>query len=97
VLLTAGAIVAIGVGGGLVRPMQDRWERMLTAAERETTTQYAAYQQGRTDAMRGSPVQQRRPAQPTMARQAMPPGGTQGDTPQGGGGYAPPNPDDPRD
>ena len=36
VLATIGAILAIGVGGGLVRPMQDRWERMLNAAERET-------------------------------------------------------------
>jgi hypothetical protein len=67
VLLTAGAVIAIGVGGGLIRPMQDRWERMLTAAERETSAQYAAYQQGRADAMRGSPAQQRRPAQSTMS------------------------------
>jgi hypothetical protein len=79
VLLTAGAIVAIGVGGGLVRPMQDRWERMLNAAERETSTQYAAYQQGRTDAMRGTPAPQRRPAPSsgspsTMWQPATPPG-----------------------
>jgi hypothetical protein len=52
VLLTCGAIVAIGVGGGLIKPMQVRWERMLTAAERETSSQLAAYQQGRADAMR---------------------------------------------
>lgn len=52
VLFTAGAVVAIGVGGGLIKPMQQRWERMLTAAERETNTQLAAYQQGRADAMR---------------------------------------------
>ena len=52
VLLTAGAVIAIGVGGGLIKPMQGRWERMLSAAERETNTQVAAYQQGRTDAMR---------------------------------------------
>jgi Mechanosensitive ion channel, conserved TM helix len=57
VLFTGAAIVAIGVGGGLVRPMQDRWERMLNAAERETSTQVTAYQQGRTDAMRGAPAQ----------------------------------------
>jgi len=73
VLLTAGAVVAIGVGGGLVRPMQARWERMLTAAERETSTQYEAYQQGRTDAMRGAPAQQRRQAQPTMSQPAVSP------------------------
>jgi len=60
VLLTAGAILAIGIGGGLIKPMQSRWERMLTAAERETNTQVAAYQQGRTDAMR-TPQQSREP------------------------------------
>lgn len=37
VLATVGATIAIGVGGGLIRPMQERWERILTAAERETT------------------------------------------------------------
>jgi hypothetical protein len=50
VLLTCGAIIAIGVGGGLVKPMQARWERMLTAAEREAV----AYQQGRADALRAA-------------------------------------------
>jgi Conserved TM helix len=68
VLLTVGAVVAIGVGGGLIKPMQDRWERMLTAAERETSTQVAAYQQGRTDAMRAP----RQPGQATVAQQAAP-------------------------
>jgi hypothetical protein len=70
VLVTGGAIAAIGVGGGLVKPMQERWERMLNAAERETNTQVAAYQQGRTDAMRG-------PA-PTRPEQAAPPEATYG-------------------
>jgi hypothetical protein len=70
VLLTVGAVVAIGVGGGLIKPMQDRWERMLTAAERETSTQVAAYQQGRTDAMRAP----QHPGQPTVAHQAAPAG-----------------------
>jgi hypothetical protein len=50
-LATVGAILAIGVGGGAVKPMQDRWERILTSAERETSRQVSAYQQGRTDAM----------------------------------------------
>ncbi|HTR92037.1 MAG TPA: hypothetical protein VMI73_09875 [Trebonia sp.] len=45
VLVTCGAISAIGVGGGLIKPMQARWERMLTAAERDTGGQFAAYQQ----------------------------------------------------
>jgi hypothetical protein len=64
VLLTGGAVIAIGVGGGLIKPMQERWERMLSAAERETSTQITAYQQGRTDAM-GAP-QHARQAQTTQ-------------------------------
>jgi hypothetical protein len=51
VVATIGAIVAIGVGGGMVRPMQDRWERMLTVAERETNAHAFAYERGRQDAM----------------------------------------------
>jgi hypothetical protein len=51
VVATIGAIVAIGVGGGMVRPMQDRWERMLNAAERETNARAFAYERGRQDAM----------------------------------------------
>ncbi len=31
--------------------MQDRWERMLNAAERETNTHAFAYERGRQDAM----------------------------------------------
>jgi hypothetical protein len=49
-LATVGAILAIGVGGGMVRPMEQRWERMLDAAERETSSM-AAYQRGRQDAL----------------------------------------------
>jgi hypothetical protein len=41
VLIAALAIVAgviiVGVGGGLIKPMQHRWERMLNRAETETT------------------------------------------------------------
>jgi hypothetical protein len=55
VLLTGVAIVAIDIGGGLIKPMQEGWERMLTAAERETNTQITAYQEeGRTVAMRSA-------------------------------------------
>ena len=60
VLVTGGAVIAIGVGGGLIKPMQERWERMLSAAERETNAQVASYQQGRGDAMR-APQHARRP------------------------------------
>ena len=86
VLLTAGAVVAIGVGGGLIKPMQERWERMLSAAERETNAQIVSYQQGRSDAMR-APQHAR---EPQTAQQPTYPGG-QGSSgyPQGSQGLTP--------
>lgn len=36
VLATVGGILVVGVGGGLVRPMQSRWERWLNTAEQES-------------------------------------------------------------
>jgi hypothetical protein len=53
-LATVAAILAIGVGGGMIKPMQARWERMLDAAERETGHHIAAYQRGRQDAAAGA-------------------------------------------
>jgi hypothetical protein len=53
VLATVGAILAIGVGGGLVRPMQQRWERWLAVMEEQTPqmrAQAEAYRRGRQDA-----------------------------------------------
>lgn len=35
VLATIGGILVVGVGGGLIRPMQNRWEGWLNRAERE--------------------------------------------------------------
>lgn len=36
VLATIGGIAVVGVGGGLVKPMQSRWEQYLQTASRET-------------------------------------------------------------
>ncbi len=36
VLATIGGIIVVGVGGGLIQPMRQRWERMLNRAEDET-------------------------------------------------------------
>jgi hypothetical protein len=36
-LATFAGIAVVGVGGGLVRPMQQRWERILNRAETETS------------------------------------------------------------
>lgn len=35
ILATIGGIAVVGVGGGLIQPMRDRWERMLAKAEGE--------------------------------------------------------------
>ncbi|MBQ1022285.1 hypothetical protein KBX71_31035 [Micromonospora sp. D93] len=53
VLATIGGILVVGVGGGLIRPMQSRWESWLTRAERESQliAEHAqAYRAGRRDA-----------------------------------------------
>ncbi|QFZ16650.1 mechanosensitive ion channel family protein [Saccharothrix syringae] len=57
VLATLGGIAVIGVGGGLVRPMQQRWERWLSRAETEIPQARAhaeAYRRGREDAHRAT-------------------------------------------
>jgi hypothetical protein len=36
-LATLGGILVVGLGGGLITPMRERWERMLGHAEREGT------------------------------------------------------------
>lgn len=36
VLATIGGVVVVGVGGGLIGPMRERWERILARAEAET-------------------------------------------------------------
>ena len=35
ILATVGGVIVIGAGGGLIKPMQHRWERYLAAAEDE--------------------------------------------------------------
>jgi hypothetical protein len=61
--LAAGAgILIVGVGGGMIGPMRQRWERWLTTAEQETTRargSVSAYQAGRRDALANQPVQER--------------------------------------
>jgi len=52
ILATVAGVIIVGVGGGLVRPMQQRWERMLGAAEREAGNVVGAAQS--SGAMAGS-------------------------------------------
>jgi hypothetical protein len=59
VLATVGGILVVGVGGGLVRPMQQRWDRWLDRAEQEAPQARApaqAYERGREDAARPAPA-----------------------------------------
>jgi hypothetical protein len=68
VLATVGGILVVGVGGGLVRPMQQRWEGWLGRAEQElpqAQAQAEAYQRGREDAVR--PRAETTPAETTPA------------------------------
>jgi hypothetical protein len=58
VLATVGGILVVGVGGGLIRPMQHRWERILINIETQartanTSAQAAAYLAGHADATAG--------------------------------------------
>jgi hypothetical protein len=56
VLATIAGILIVGVGGGMVMPMRERWERMLNSAEREVanaSSSITAYQAGRSDAYSG--------------------------------------------
>ncbi|MFD0202596.1 MULTISPECIES: mechanosensitive ion channel family protein [Saccharothrix] len=55
ILATVGGIAVVGVGGGLIKPMQQRWEGWLTKAENEAPqakAQAEAYQRGREDVQR---------------------------------------------
>ncbi|MDA8369601.1 MAG: hypothetical protein M0026_06990 [Nocardiopsaceae bacterium] len=60
VLATIGGILVVGVGGGMIRPMQQRWANWLNVAEQETAKirEDNGYQAGRSDAMRPSAPQQ---------------------------------------
>jgi hypothetical protein len=58
VLATVGGILVVGAGGGLIRPMQHRWERILINMEAQartanTSAQAAAYLAGHADATAG--------------------------------------------
>lgn len=57
ILATVGGILIVGVGGGLIGPMRQRWEGWLSTAEREAPAAKAhaeAYQRGREDSTRAA-------------------------------------------
>ncbi|MEV0284573.1 hypothetical protein AB0H36_10710 [Kribbella sp. NPDC050820] len=66
VLATVAGVIVVGMGGGMVRPMQSRWERWLNRAEDDfpsARSRDEAYQRGREDAQR-SPWEPQ-PSEPT--------------------------------
>lgn len=101
VLAAVAGIAIVGVGGGLVRPMQQRWESWLGAAEREfpaAKAQAEAYQRGREDAARAGGQPAAAPTEaPTVQHQAVgtptspgQPGAGSGPSPGAGPGAMPP-------
>jgi hypothetical protein len=84
VLATVGGVIVVGMGGGMIRPMQQRWERWLARAEEDfpsTRTREEAYQRGREDAERSQ--WERQPAEPTSSERGYTGGltGSGGDRP----------------
>lgn len=55
VLATVGGVIVVGMGGGMIRPMQRRWDRWLDRAEEDLPNARArehTYPRGRDDAER---------------------------------------------
>jgi hypothetical protein len=88
VLATAGGVIVVGVGGGLLRPMQKRWDRWLNQAETEipaARSEAEAYRRGREDALR---AQQSTGQEASQEGQAQPAGQSTRSGEQGGPGSA---------
>ena len=82
ILATVGGILVIGVGGGLIKPMQTRWEGYLAKAEEEAP-------KIREQAANAPSVKEQAQHKKQQAERAY--DGSDGDSPQGGsssvGGY----------
>ncbi|MFF3288317.1 hypothetical protein [Streptomyces sp. NPDC003023] len=71
VLAAISGIMIVGVGGGLIGPMRERWERWLATAEAESgraKSNVSAYQRGRSDAESGQPASERQATRPGMGQ-----------------------------
>jgi hypothetical protein len=64
VLATVGGIAVVGVGGGLIRPMQDRWERWIDNFENEMPALKDQVRGGRTQPPGGQPLAYQQAEQP---------------------------------
>ncbi|MFE3101262.1 mechanosensitive ion channel family protein [Nocardia tengchongensis] len=88
VLATIGGVIIVGVGGGLIRPMQRRWTGWLDTIESEMPEvkgHAQAYQRGREDAARQRQAQEAAMAaqRAAMAQQPMMAGQGMGQMPPG--------------
>jgi hypothetical protein len=83
VLATIGGVVVVGLGGGLIKPMQQRWETWIGRAEEQIPAAKAhtqAYQRGREDAARSGATAQESGAQHAMTESAAQPGARPADS-----------------
>jgi hypothetical protein len=62
VLGTVAGVIVVGAGGGLIKPMQSRWESMLNKAESESANVRASARTGSTAA---APVAEAYPSEPS--------------------------------
>ncbi|MBM7369449.1 mechanosensitive ion channel family protein [Gordonia hydrophobica] len=70
VLATLGGVIVVGVGGGLVKPMQSRWETALDKVAEEIPARRSAREQeqaARSHAQHAAYSQQQATAQPSAA------------------------------
>ncbi len=75
VLATVAGILIVGVGGGMIRPMQQRWERWLSRAEQESETlkeHLLAHAAQRRDARAAAAEVQRQSVQSAEDTQVIP-------------------------
>ncbi len=79
ILATLGGILVVGVGGGLIKPMQGRWENYLQKADEERR---ALRDRGQSANFAETSTQYSSHAQPPGNPPAGPPPRAFGDTPQ---------------
>lgn len=92
VLATVGGVAVVGLGGGLIRPMQQRWDTWIGRMENQLPAARAhtqAYQRGREDALRssGQPTEQMPQHAGQHAQHATHGGRAPGAMPENPGGW----------
>lgn len=76
VLAAVAGILVVGVGGGLVKPMQARWETYLQNLSQQTSAIRATTGQPPTGTRRGDPFDESAPPSTAAAQPGQPRGGS---------------------